>query len=114
MLTERFKAIWVLWGIALWLLRSLGFSVLTPHMNANQLKAFFDSTLVHQQKEIDSNRLSIQINANTQADMASQMKILLKYDCVNQSVSSHDKALIGLDCSQILSAPTSPLKGTHP
>lgn len=104
---EVLKRYGIFWLPLVWLVGSLGFSLITPKMTANQLKEVLDSVAARLQREIDANRRESRAADSTITDVHSelieQVKMLLRYDCLDQLTSEHDKKAIGLPCDQLLS-----------
>lgn len=104
-LAENAKRYGIFWLPLLWLVGSLGFSLITPKVTVAQLKTVFDSETGHLQREIDANHIqAVRTDSaimEVHGTLTNQMTMLLKHACLDKYMPSRDKLLIGLPCTEL-------------
>lgn len=99
---EKFAILWV---PLVTIISGIGFIVVTPKMQINELKALVNTKVDTLQRQIDSNRAVDNRRSDSimvvHRDIAGEIKILLRLGCVNSAISARDKTLVGLDCAEL-------------
>lgn len=99
---EKFAILWI---PLVTIISGIGFIIVTPKMQINELKASVNVIKDSLQKEINDNRAEDKLRSDSimvvHKEIATELKILLRLDCVDPRVSIKDKTLVGLDCVEL-------------
>lgn len=99
---EKFAILWV---PLVTIISGIGFIVITPKMQINELKASVNIVKDTLQKQITANRIEDKARSDSimvvHKDIATELKILLRLGCVNSAITDRDKTLVGLDCAEL-------------
>jgi len=91
----------ILWIPLTALISALGFGWVTPKMQINQINATVKTKMDTLQQEINIANKRQDSIVYVHQDIAKELKLLLRLGCVNPQITTHDKILVGLDCTEL-------------
>jgi hypothetical protein len=86
----------IVWAPLVWIVSAIGFGVITPARKADELKFKTDSAMRVLKVRIDDLKVDQDALRVSHESIERDLKVLVRFGCIDRRVTQYDKQLIGL------------------